>query len=299
MSSFTSSSNFLALILGTFIILSIPLSLLPFFDYKYYDLALFYTFAIAFTHFSSTYIIYFKKEYWNFFTRTHLNIFIYIAMPLFFICSFSFIFFNKEIPLYEAMATAIIVIIRITDYFHTNKQTLGIVQQFSRGEPHNMLRLHYYILILFLVLNYFEKKYSKGSEEVNFVLMAVLLISFIKQMKTMNPRTRIYFLIQSLALVPGVLNPDWYFLGLAVHSIEYHYLIKKRYFNNKKSYVLFFVLLLLFSFLVTRTFNISLLKDSFFNLSFIYSGVVFTHYYLDSFIWRFKNSFHREELIRL
>lgn len=303
MSNIVHSSYFFKSLLGTFVFLTIPLILLPVFDFSYYLLATFYTTVIVFPHFSSTFYVYFRKDYISYFLSSPKNILIYFIIPL--IVLFTFISINK-VEKYNYLSFWIVVIIRLTDYFHTNKQTFG-VQRLIAGRSFKYDRLLYYGVILFLILNYLVKRdfiYLYNFEWALFLFVIISLILFIREILSSSISTKkkslSYIILQLLALAPGVINPSYYFLGLAVHSVEYHLLNYKRFFyKDILRFTLFGVTLFILSIAVNRVKNFNEWKDTFFDLNFLYSSIVFLHYYLDTFIWRFSNPFFVKDLKKL
>lgn len=306
--SFVQTNQFFYSLVATFFVLTIPLTISPLFYGDYHWLITFYTHIIVFTHFLSTLGLYTNPKNRAFFRENKKNIAIYYFVPILILCTFApLTFLSTQSAILILVVTSII---RFTDYFHTNRQTFGVLQLMRGKVVDHSIKAYFYLLILFLITNHLSKTTVLNLTILTTGLLVLSLCGFwyfiwmfINQRQW---KCLIYFIMQSLALIPGILNPKWYFLGLAVHSIEYHLLIIKR-FNTEPSSILkgklkiffFYLCLIAISLLVhiPRKMDSTFLK--YFDLNFLYSSVLLTHYYLDSFVWRYRKPIYQEAINHL
>jgi len=277
-----------ALILGSFVFLTLPLAALAIANPVLMDrwhIGLFYIVVFGTTHFVLTLTIYLQSSNLRYFSSTWRNRALYFLIPL-----TIFVFFD----LYRALQIAVILPvfdtifrlgIRFFDFQHFGRQNYGVLQLFKgrakcpfpawvkKAESCYFFGLTALLMLTFLYGGRFDGTRLPTVLVLAYAACALLavLAGFFVSWRQLNDRSVLlaplgYLLLQSVSAALGIYSSSLYLFCLAMHYVEYHVVMIPRCFNTplsaqsrtdrlfrrlRQNKVIFYLLLLLLAGVVT------------------------------------------------
>jgi hypothetical protein len=241
------------LILGSFVVLTLPLCLLAATTDNFlqpWSLGWFYVCSLGTTHFVLTLTVYLQSSNLRYFNSSWSKRILYFMVPalifLFFDC-YRALGIAVLLPIFDRLVHASI---RLLDCQHFNRQSYGVFQLFksqARGFPRWIRRVeNYYFFALtgllfcsFITGGHFDA--GNGLSRLALIVVAVLLftllVGYVQVWYHATNRAALiapfgYFLLQSASAGLAVINTAFYLCCLAMHYVEYHLLMYPRCFNT-------------------------------------------------------------------
>jgi hypothetical protein len=241
------------LILGSFLVLTLPLCLLaarPDGFLRPWSLGWLYVCALGTTHFVLTLTIYLQSSNLRYFSSSWGRRVLYFVVP-----ALIFIFFD----MYRALEIALVLPavdlavrcgIRALDFQHFNRQSFGVLQLFkgpSRAFPRWLRRVENYyffgltllLLLSFLTGGAFDPAnlWTRLALAAVGCCLAVLVVGYAQVWRQAPDRRALiapflYLLLQSLSAALAVVSIAFYLFCLAMHYVEYHVLMYPRCFHT-------------------------------------------------------------------
>lgn len=241
------------LILGSFLVLTLPLTLLAILQRDLLDrwhIGLLYIIGLGTTHFVLTFTVYLQSANLRYFNSTWTNRLLYFVIP-----AGIFVFFDlyrslKVAAYFPAFSVAVFWAIRGMDFQHFGRQTYGVFQLFkgrSRCPFPAWTRpaenLYFFGLTALLLLTYLAGGRFDATLPAAWLLLSVVLgllaivaAGFVvawrrggKALALAAPLA--YFLLQSGSAALAAYSSSLYLVCLAVHYVEYHILMVPRCFH--------------------------------------------------------------------
>jgi hypothetical protein len=248
-----------ALILGAFVVFTLPLTYLALTDPDsplLLQLELVYMLGLGVTHFVITPTIYLQSSNLRHFNSSWRNRLIYFAIPL-----SIFVVFD----LYRALELAILlplidVVFRLTiravDFQHFSRQSFGVLQLFKARAgakfPAWQRRAEYWfawavvavLLVTYLRGGRLDTEVHPGLVVAHWLVAAVLaglgltiLTGIVVTARTADQPGRLvapaaYFILQTGSALLAAYSTALYGIALAMHYVEYHVLMLPRCFNT-------------------------------------------------------------------
>jgi hypothetical protein len=241
------------LILGAFLVLSVPLCLLSVCNSELLTRSYakpIFIWTLANTHFVITLTIYLQSSNLRYFNSTWKNRVLYFLIP-----AAIFVLFDLYTVLQVALTLPIIDNvfqrgIRFLDFHHVNRQSYGVFQLFKvRSQSPFPLwmkkseSLYFWGLTLLLLMTFWGG--GKLDSEEPLVLLAlgvvgglllIVLFGFAQTWLASTDRRALlapsaYFLLQSVSAALGIYNTSLWMFCLAMHYVEYHVLMVPRCFH--------------------------------------------------------------------
>lgn len=282
--------------------LTLPLLIMHFFAADFLqkvplDVLLFILLGLS--HFLITCSLYLSKDHFRYFNSSWQRRGIYFGMPLIFItfyCSIQWATVGKE----EVATT-----LRLVNDFHWTRQSFGVALLIGGAGIANsrkILNAFFYLSGFFLSLSLFFENHLVW---IAGIMLCFLGLAYLKR-KSLSPEIRIYLLLQALAFCIACIDERLYLIALSMHYVEYHILMAKRrpirpaanpscpeFFHRWSSYAI----LLIFTILAAQLLNYANQPPPRWNstMAAAANAIFAIHFFLDAFIWRFKNSFYQSE----
>jgi len=241
------------LILGSFVVLTLPLCVLAAVSSDFlapWSLGWLYVCGLGTTHFALTLTIYLQSSNLTYFNSSWGKRALYFLVP-----ALIFVFFD----LYRALEIALVLpavdlivrsAIRLLDFQHFNRQSFGVFQLFkgrARAFPRWLRRVenaYFFGLTALLFLSFLTAgKFDANNLWTRLALLVVgcllipLAVGYAQVWKQSSDRAALiaplgYFLLQSLSATLAIANTAFYLCCLAMHYVEYHILMYPRCFNT-------------------------------------------------------------------
>jgi hypothetical protein len=249
-----------ALILGAFVVFTLPLAYLALTDPDsplLLQLELAYMLALGVTHFVITPTIYLQSSNLRHFNSSWPNRLVYFAIPV-----AIFVFFD----LYRALELAVLLpladvafrlTIRAVDFQHFSRQSFGVLQLFKARAgakfPAWQRRAEYWyawatvavLLVTYVRGGRLDTDVHPGLVAAHWVLATVLaalgltiLAGIVVTARTADRPGRLlapaaYFVLQTGSALLAAYSTALYGIALAMHYVEYHVLMLPRCFNTQ------------------------------------------------------------------
>jgi hypothetical protein len=243
------------LILGSFFVLTIPLSLLALGDNAtlyHSSLGLIYLCALGMTHFVITLALYLQKANLRYFWASRANRITYFGLPV-----AIFVFFDLYHALGVAAAVPILDLfmryaVRLMDFQHSTRQSYGVLQLFrmrsgssfpswiKQAENH-----HFTALSLLMFITFMSGGDFRSDRAVSVVVLAIVSGLFVWNLagyaiawwrgargaSLLAPLG--YFILQTASAGIAAYSTALYAFALAMHYVEYHVLMLPRCFHTR------------------------------------------------------------------
>jgi hypothetical protein len=339
----------IAVILGSFAVIALPLVVLQFVDIDptvRFTLSVAYAVLLGGTHFLITLAVYGQSENLRYFTSSTRNTLIYFVVPaslltLFFLISrFGLDKRQENWSLGLVLGWFLFTIaVRAADFFHVVRQSFGMLQLFKTQTPatfppwmrraDNTFFVSMAGLQLLTAVRGMRTDHAVFEPDVlSLIALAVIVVSLgavltgfasaaghSKQPRALwVPLT--YFLFQGASASLAAWRTEFYTASLAMHYVEYHVIIYPRLFGSpldpesrvdrvagwmRRHKLVFYGALALLACFVSRELWPAIADRAgspgapwlLFNLL---NGIFVTHYFIEAFIWKFREPYYRQSL---
>jgi hypothetical protein len=249
-----------ALILGAFVVFTLPLTYLALTDPDsplLLRLELVYMLSLGLTHFVITPTIYLQSSNLRHFNSSWQNRLIYFAIPVAIFLVFDLYRALEIAVLLPLFDVAFRLTIRAVDFQHFSRQSYGVLQLFKARAgakfPAWQRRAEYWyawttvgvLLVTYLRGGRLDTDVHTGLVTAHTVLAAVLaglgitiIAGIVFTARTADRPGRLlapaaYFLLQTTSALLAAYSTALYGIALAMHYVEYHVLMLPRCFNTK------------------------------------------------------------------
>jgi len=268
---------------------------------------------LAEPHFAATWPIFINKKNTQYIQKNKFSL-IYGNLFIFIFCILGFIFFRNTF----------LLIFYFFNVFHVTKQSIGVLRLYENKEIGLNFKIHsiYIFNALFFLIGFF-KFYTNTIDEitmvyVNYVVYLSLILTIILFYFKYRDLRKIFLMISGIIIflpICFIENPvHGILMGVTIHYSQYliitakvkigregfkieslFELTKKLSKSNFLKFILIYSLLMTFFSISTKIFiNESFLK----NLLIIPITFQMLHFYIDSYIWRFRDAHNRKEVFR-
>jgi uncharacterized membrane protein YgcG len=283
------------------------------------------------THFFVTLAVYLRAEDLDYFRSSRRNVLIYVAVP-----ALIFAFFASSEALrwparFPQAASYALLFVRACDFFHVGRQSAGMLQIWKRGRGlPERLRLGEQVLFVGLAAMQWQTFFGGGrfaSDRASALLPAgalgaVFVWLFVEHargaLRAASARGRLlplsYLTLQTACAASAVFDTRLYLTALAMHYVEYHVIMAPRLFRTPLSAGravdrafgalrgrawLFYAALgaLVIAFELRSYVPASSAATTF--LVHVFDGVFLVHYFLEAFLWKFRNPHYQRTLAPL
>lgn len=241
------------LILGSFLILTLPLTLLAILQRHLLDrwhVGLLYVIGLGTTHFVLTFTVYLQSANLRYFNSTWTNRVLYFLIPVAIFVFFDLFRALRVATVFPAFSVAVFWTIRALDFQHFGRQTYGVFQLFKGRSTcpfpawaRRAENLYFFGLTALLMLTYLSGGHFDATHPASWVVGGVVLVllgavvaSFVVAWKRGGRPSALvapaaYFLLQSISGAMAIYSSSLYLVCLAVHYVEYHVLMVPRCFH--------------------------------------------------------------------
>lgn len=323
----------IALVLGVFVILVVPLSFLQlvpnFFGIVPY-LMLLCAVGLGTSHFFLTLAIYLSRTHLQHFTSSKERALLYFGLPLALFGLLAWVASSGIRETHPAEVAFLFAFIRLLDFFHVGRQSFGMLQLWKRplqGVPAwtRSAENAFFVGAAAMQWQTFWLGGRFPADRIEGMLpaaaLAVLFVSiamiYLRQVAAGGGRAAqlalAYFVVQAICSAAAVYRTWLYLTALAVHFLEYHVIMYPRCFSAEAEPataarrvgwldwvrarpIVFYALLgpLLILFELRNSIQTGSRPLTF--LIHIFDGIFVVHYVMDAFLWRFGNPFYRRVL---
>jgi len=254
-SGFVEKSLPVSFILGTFFVITLPLSILAIADQDFVRnhsvLLIFYLSCFSITHFVLTLTVYLQSANLRYFNSTWTNRTIYFLIPVLIFISFDFYSALQVPAFFPVFASLFRFAVRFFDFHHFNRQNFGVLQLFkarSRAPFPKWLKtaenLYFFSLSLWLMQTFLNGgKFNPNAAYLAITipvvgsLMGAVLYGFTRAWMGSTNRSALlvplgYLLLQSTSAALAIYSSTLYGFALAMHYVEYHVLMVPRSLNT-------------------------------------------------------------------
>lgn len=198
--------------------------------------------------------------------------------------------------------------------YHVTRQSFGVSNLYLKNNQEKKYQEYsiYFFNLIFFILGiirfYLDTSVNNYLNEILYLILSLHLINFIFYIIKFSFKN-IYTLISGTIIflpVCFVNNPiHVIIMGVTMHYSQYLFLTHKIFVNRNKmkfkfikKYVIYFLIIILYAFLMSsfsmsKSFNISVLKD----LLLIPIIGQMLHFYFDSQLWKFSKEHNRENVL--
>lgn len=241
------------LILGSFVVLTLPLTLLAILQRDLLDrwhVGLLYVIGLGTTHFVLTFTVYLQSANLRYFNSTWTNRALYFLIPVLIFVFFDLLRSLNVAAHLPAFSVAVFWAIRAMDFQHFGRQTYGVFQLFKArsrcpfpGWARRAESLYFFALTALLMLTYLAGGRFDAAQPaacaligVAVGLLAAVAVGFVLAWRRGGRLTALaaplaYFVLQSCSAALAISSSSLYLVCLAVHYVEYHVLMVPRCFS--------------------------------------------------------------------
>jgi hypothetical protein len=326
----------LALVLGSFGALTVPLCLLALFHRDYFlnsPWPLVYVWALGITHFVLTVTVYLQSANLRYFLSSRRNQILYFVIPAG-IFVFFVLYYTLQAAVYVPLLGLLVpVAIRLFDFYHFGRQSFGVSQLLKAGAggafPTWQRRAEQFCFLGFTLLLWLtfmspDKRFDATRPGVLpvAVLVGIVWLTVVAGLVwSRRPVPLAYFLLQSCSATLAIYSTSLYAFCLAIHYVEYHLLMAPRCFTvaldersrvdrffarlRQHKAVFYSVLLAVAAVaLYCGLLGMGMMGDRFratgtppqVLLVALFDGLFVFHYFVESLIWRFSDPYYRKNL---
>jgi hypothetical protein len=278
-----------ALILGSFFLLTLPLTVL-YFSFAgspdFQRLQLLYVAVFALTHFAITPVVYLQSSNLRHFNSSWRNRVLYFVIPVLILVGFDMYRSLQVAVLFPAFAVVFGAAVRLLDFQHFGRQNFGVLQLFKARSAcpfpgwAKRAEKYFFFAAPFLLWATFLRDDHRldvthpaiiAVLSVMTALAATVLAGFAVAFARSPCPGRLvaplaYFLLQTASMLFAAYDTALYGIALAMHYVEYHVLMVPRCFHARldsgrrvdrllaalrRNKVILYGLLLLAAFLIT------------------------------------------------
>jgi hypothetical protein len=316
----------LALILGSFFVVALPLTAYIAMTSQKAPLAQLYIVLFGITHFFLTFTVYLSAANRAHFTSSPRNVFLFLGAPLAALVGLAF-FYGFGLPARFALfATALFTATRGLDFYHLSRQAFGMLQLFkgknNRVVPARIRTLenvYFLVLALGMFLTYANDLRFDAHSALTWIVVggaAAMLATIVLahclaggDAKQRNAALA-YLGVQTGSCALAIWRTDFYVASLAVHYVEYHVIMAPRVFKapigegdttlgvaRKAPLALYGVLVVLGAawWLLFRAQDVYTAGPSR-ALVHVFDGLFVFHYVIEMSIWKMSDPYFRKTL---
>lgn len=321
----------IAPILGSFFAIFLPLAglqLIPNFVAWVPQASLLEVVFLGTTHFFITLALYLRGENLDYFRSSARNVAVYLCAPLFI---FGF-FASSEAwhwrAAFPSAAQYVLAAVRFADFFHVGRQSVGMLQLFKRGRGlPARVRTGEQVLFVglacaqwqtFLLGGRFrsDSAYAWVPAIALAAVFLALVFAHVRAMlrdssRPMRALPLVYLTLQATCAASAVYDTRLYLTALVMHYVEYHAIMWPRLFRSPPSAThwvdrafgllrprpwLFYVALgaLVVAYELRGELQPATPSTTFF--VHIFDGIFAVHYFVEAFLWKFRNPFYQQAL---
>ena len=282
--------------------------------YALESVMLIYFALLGVSHFCLTGLVYFDAAHLAHFKKSFRNQVIYFYVPFLIFWGF---YLYQLWQLYQnphPLNLLFLGLVRFLDFQHVSRQSYGLLQFLKYGfreKTKAKLIRPDFLLFQFLAAAQLATFLNGGQFNSQDQLSILLLVGFVSCLlwtatQQRHPITLFYLLLQCAAGLLAVYQTKFYLASLAIHYVESHFLMypriqqmQNRGLSSKLGRPLIIYGVLLFFGLVyfwSRWPNVYETNVRWVN---IFDGLFLAHYFLEAFVWRFRDPFYREQVLPL
>ena len=237
----------LALILGSFFFVALPLAAYIAIASQKGPIAQAYIVLFGITHFFLTFTVYLSAANRAHFTSSPRNVFLFFGAPLAALFGLAF-FYGFDLPARFALfATALFTATRGLDFYHLSRQAFGMLQLFkgknNRVVPakiRTMENVYFLVLALAMFLTYANNLRFDGRSPITWavlglaaVMLVMIIVAHVRAAGDAKQRNAAlaYLGVQTGSCALAIWRTDFYVASLAVHYVEYHVIMAPRVFR--------------------------------------------------------------------
>jgi hypothetical protein len=348
-SAYLQSRSRIAVILGSFVVIALPLVVLQFVDIDptvRFTLSVAYAVLLGGTHFLITLAVYGQSDNLRYFTSSARNTLIYFVVPILLLILF---FLTSRFGLdkrQEHWSLGLVVIwflftigVRAADFFHVVRQSFGMLQLFktqtAAAFPPWMRRADntFFVSMAGLQLLTAVRGMRTGRavfepDVLSLLVLVIIVVSLVAVLagfasaagQSKHPRAiwvpLTYLLFQGTSASLAAWRTEFYTASLAMHYVEYHVIIYPRLFGSRldpesrvdrialwmrRHKVIFYGALALLACFVSRELWPAIADragspSAPWLLFYLLNGIFVTHYFIEAFIWKFREPYYRQSL---
>jgi hypothetical protein len=316
----------LALILGSFFFVALPLSAYIAVASQKGPVAQAYIVLFGITHFFLTFTVYLSAANRAHFTSSPRNMFLFLGAPLAALFGLA-LFYGLNLPArFGLFATALFTATRGLDFYHLSRQAFGMMQIFkgknNRVVPakiRSLENVYFLVLAIAMFLTYANDLRFDARSPLTWAVLGVALVMLVMivaahfraggDAKTRNAALA-YLGVQTGSCALAIWRTDFYVASLAVHYVEYHVIMAPRVFRapiektdtmlaiaRKAPLGLYGVLVLLGAawWLLFRAQEVYTAGPSR-ALVHVFDGLFVFHYVIEMSIWKMSDPYFRKTL---
>jgi hypothetical protein len=316
----------LALVLGSFFVVALPLAAYVAVASQKGPLAQAYIVLFGVTHFFLTFTVYLSAANRAHFVSSPRNIVAFLGAPLGLLVGFA-IFYGLNLPARFALfAAALFTATRGLDFYHLSRQAFGMLQLF-KGKNNKVVpawtrtaeNVYFLALALSMFLTYasdlrFDTKWPAAwaALALDAALLAVVVTGHLRARgdKKQTAIALAYLGVQTGSCALAIWRTDFYIASLAVHYVEYHVIMAPRVFRaplepgdralklaQARPLALYAVLVALGAawWLLLRAQDVYTTGPSR-ALVHVFDGIFVFHYVIEMSIWKFSDPYFRKSL---
>jgi hypothetical protein len=324
----------LALILGSFFVVFLPLALLHVFAHDWPGtryLAVGEAVGLGVTHFFITLAVYFRGDTLDHFASTRRNRLAYLYMPLVVFLVFATLAAIDVRRVYPMFAAAFFGTVRFFDFFHVGRQSFGMLQILkrplgARAPEHLRAAENTFFVAMaalqwetFVVGGAFAETalYARLPALALAVLAAIIAVGYLRLLPHAGRAAWIplsYFLMQAVCAACAAWQTPLYLIALTLHYVEYHVIMAPRCFRLPldpargidRAFApvrarpwLFYAILLAVVVLFEQRDALAPGSPAARFLVHIFDGIFVVHYLIEAFLWKFREPYYRRTLAPL
>jgi hypothetical protein len=316
----------LALILGSFFVIALPLTAYIAMASQKAPMVQAYIVIFGITHFFLTFTVYLSAANRAHFTSSPRNMFVFLGAPLFALFGLAF-FYGFNLPARFALfATALFTATRGLDFYHLSRQAFGMLQLFkgknNRVVPAKIRTLenvYFLVLALAMFLTFANDLHFDARSPITWavlalaaVMLAMIVVAHFRAGGDAKQRNvaLAYLGVQTGSCALAIWRTDFYIASLAVHYVEYHVIMAPRVFKapiaegdtslaiaRKVPLALYGVLVMLGAawWLLFRAQGVYTTGASR-ALVHVFDGIFVFHYVIEMSIWKMSDPYFRKTL---
>lgn len=323
-----------AAILGSFVVVFLPLVTLQLVaaDEPWVTwLTLVEVVGLGVTHFFITLAVYFQSANVDHFESTRRNRIVYFVVPIALFLLFAGLAAGDVRHRHPAFAAAFFGCVRLFDFFHVGRQSFGMLQIFKRplgaAAPEWLRAAENTFFVAMAALQW--ETFVVGGRFAHGALYAwlpagalavssvVITAAYVRALAG-APRTAwaplVYFAMQAICAATAVWRSDLYLVALTLHYVEYHAIMLPRCLRTpldptraldrgfarvRRRPWLFYGTLLAVVLLFEQREAITFASPATRFIVHAFDGIFVVHYFLEAFLWKFREPYFRRTLAPL
>ena len=309
----------LRIVFASFFVFTLPLLALTISNSSIiaaYHLDQLFFITLGMTHFLITGVLYLQMKNVSYFTSSHKNQVIYLAVPGLIMVCYPILTSANIAAAFPFLTLIVAGAVRGANYLHWGRQSFGFLQLIGHDKKTGQQASRPIENILFYILP-LAMIYSTLNDTGLFLLIACIGLLLIGAMSAAfrTPRRCLYLVLQVVCGLITIYKSEFYLIALAMHYVEYHVVMYPRIFKIAATtlpgdrifrfikghraifYLVLFNLAGIAYLMINRTTADVGLSGKI--LLSAFDGLFLFHFFVESFVWRFSEPFYRESLAPL